>query len=118
MSDIGVKCSLFECDYFSILRLCLRKLAYLETLWTTIQRKMFNEEKARAPRKTRLNTPILKCKMREVKLTMAKDPVCGMMVDEKTAKFKSQYRAKTYYFCAQGCKITFDKNPAKFTASQ
>jgi len=49
---------------------------------------------------------------------MVEDPVCGMRVDEKTTKFKSQYRGKTYYFCAQGCKITFDKNPAKFTASQ
>ena len=26
---------------------------------------------------------------------MAKDPVCGMMVDEKTAKSKSQHRGKT-----------------------
>jgi len=46
---------------------------------------------------------------------MAKDPVCGMMVDEKTAKFKSDYMGKTYYFCAASCKSTFDKNPTKFT---
>lgn len=45
---------------------------------------------------------------------MAKDPVCGMMVDEKTAKFKSDYQDKTYYFCAASCKATFDKSPAKF----
>ena len=45
---------------------------------------------------------------------MAKDPVCGMMVDEKTAKLKSDYNGKTYYFCAPSCKTTFDKNPAKF----
>jgi YHS domain-containing protein len=45
---------------------------------------------------------------------MAKDPICGMMVDEKTAKFKSDYQGKTYYFCAASCKSTFDKNPAKF----
>ncbi len=49
---------------------------------------------------------------------MVKDPICGMMVDEKTAKFKSQYRGKTYYFCAQSCKITFDKNPSKFVSEQ
>jgi YHS domain-containing protein len=48
---------------------------------------------------------------------MVKDPVCGMMVDEKTAKIKSQYRGKTYYFCAQGCKITFDKNPGKYASA-
>jgi len=46
---------------------------------------------------------------------MAKDPVCGMMVNEKTAKFKSEVGGKTYYFCAASCKATFDKNPAKFT---
>ena len=46
---------------------------------------------------------------------MAKDPVCGMMVDEKKAKFKSDFNGKTYYFCAPQCKATFDKEPAKFT---
>jgi YHS domain-containing protein len=45
---------------------------------------------------------------------MAKDLVCGMMVDEKKAKFKSDYNGKTYYFCAASCKTTFDKNPTKF----
>jgi len=49
---------------------------------------------------------------------MAKDPVCGMTVDEKTAKFKSQYRGKAYYFCAQSCKITFDKDPARYIVEQ
>ena len=48
---------------------------------------------------------------------MAKDPVCGMMVDEKKAKFKSDYEDKTYYFCAATCKSTFDKNPAKFASA-
>ncbi len=48
---------------------------------------------------------------------MAKDPVCGMMVDEKKAKFKSDYNGKTYYFCAPSCKTTFDKAPAKYAGS-
>lgn len=48
---------------------------------------------------------------------MAKDPVCNMMVDEKTAKYKSDYQGKTYYFCAASCKATFEKNPAKYTKS-
>jgi YHS domain-containing protein len=47
-------------------------------------------------------------------MNMAKDPVCGMMVDEKKAKFKSDYNGKTYYFCAPSCKATFDKSPSKF----
>jgi YHS domain-containing protein len=49
---------------------------------------------------------------------MAKDPICGMTVDEKTAKFKSDYMGKTYYFCAASCKTTFDKNPVKFAGGK
>ena len=47
-------------------------------------------------------------------MNMAKDPICGMMVDEKKAKFKSDYNGKTFYFCAASCKATFDKNPEKY----
>ncbi len=45
---------------------------------------------------------------------MAKDPVCGMECDEKKAFGKSEYKGKTYYFCAHGCKKAFDENPAKY----
>lgn len=45
---------------------------------------------------------------------MAKDPVCGMEVDEKTAAGKSEYQGKTYYFCAPGCKQAFDKEPDRY----
>jgi len=45
---------------------------------------------------------------------MQKDPICGMMVDEKTAKLKSEHEGKTFYFCSSGCKNTFDKDPHKF----
>jgi len=49
---------------------------------------------------------------------MAKDPVCGMNVDEKTAKFKSEHMDKSYYFCNQSCKTTFDKNPMKYARGE
>lgn len=45
---------------------------------------------------------------------MAVDPVCGMTVDEKKAKWKSEHKGKPYYFCAAGCKTAFDKNPEKY----
>ncbi len=45
---------------------------------------------------------------------MAKDPICGMSVDEKTARFTSEYEGQTYYFCASGCKRTFDAKPEQF----
>ena len=46
-------------------------------------------------------------------INLAKDPVCGMEVDEKT-KFKSWHMQKTYYFCDRPCKVAFDKNPMKY----
>ncbi len=45
----------------------------------------------------------------------AKDPVCGMEVDEKKAPAKSEHMGKTYYFCSPGCKKAFDESPAKYT---
>jgi len=48
---------------------------------------------------------------------MIKDPVCGMSVDEKRARFKSEYMDKTYYFCSQSDKASFDKNPMKYVNS-
>jgi YHS domain-containing protein len=45
---------------------------------------------------------------------MAIDPICGMTVDPKTAKYRSEYRGKTYYFCAPGCKKRFDSDPERF----
>ena len=45
---------------------------------------------------------------------MAIDPVCKMEVDEKMAKWKTTYGGKEYFFCAPGCKKTFEKNPSKF----
>lgn len=64
---------------------------------------------------------------------MAKDPVCvresnslkslrltefilnpGMDVDEDDAKFETEYKGKTYYFCAPGCKKLFEDDPEKY----
>ena len=45
-----------------------------------------------------------------------KDPVCGMMVDDQTAAARSTYQGRTYFFCSQDCKDTFDANPSKYTA--
>jgi YHS domain-containing protein len=45
---------------------------------------------------------------------MAKDPVCGMQVDEQQAVGKSEYQGQTYYFCSAGCKRQFDQNPERY----
>ena len=50
----------------------------------------------------------------ERRCVMAKDPICGMDVDEKKAAGNSEHKGKTYYFCAPGCKKEFDGNPDKY----
>jgi len=49
---------------------------------------------------------------------MAKDPVCGMDIDPKTAAGKSEYKGQTYYFCSLGCKRAFDKEPQKYVGHE
>jgi len=45
---------------------------------------------------------------------MVLDVVCKMDIDEKTSKWKSEYKGKTYYFCAPMCKQKFDRNSEKY----
>ncbi|HET6446200.1 MAG TPA: YHS domain-containing protein [candidate division Zixibacteria bacterium] len=45
---------------------------------------------------------------------MATDPVCHMEVDEKTAQWTSEFNGQVYYFCAPGCKASFDRDPEKY----
>jgi YHS domain-containing protein len=49
---------------------------------------------------------------------MAMDPVCNMEVDEATAKWTSEYEGQTYYFCAPGCKASFDEDPEKYLGAE
>ncbi len=49
---------------------------------------------------------------------MAKDPVCGMTIDEKKAAATSDYKGRTYYFCAPGCKKAFDAQPEKYVSER
>jgi xanthine dehydrogenase accessory factor len=65
--------------------------------------------KATQPEKAGMGAPTI---------TSSKDPVCGMMVDESEAKYFSEYRGKTYYFCCAGCKQAFEKQPEAYRDSQ
>jgi len=47
---------------------------------------------------------------------MAIDPVCGMEVEVSSARWISEHSGETYYFCAPGCKATFDRTPAEFVS--
>jgi len=37
-----------------------------------------------------------------------------MDIDPDTAAGTSEYKGQTYYFCAPGCKASFDKDPEKY----
>lgn len=51
---------------------------------------------------------------------IAKDPVCGMLVDKRTAKFTISKVANEdvgpYYFCSATCKTVFEEDPHKYGA--
>ncbi len=49
---------------------------------------------------------------------MARDPVCGMEVEESQAAGKSEYQGRPYYFCSEECKEQFDKSPERFVGRQ
>jgi YHS domain-containing protein len=53
--------------------------------------------------------------------SMAKtlDPICDMVVDIEEQRGRGltlEHEGTTYAFCAPGCKRTFEKDPAKYTA--
>jgi len=43
-----------------------------------------------------------------------RDPVCGAVLDENTAKFKISYEGETFHFCSLVCKKRFKRQPTKF----
>ncbi|HVC00546.1 MAG TPA: YHS domain-containing protein [Candidatus Dormibacteraeota bacterium] len=49
--------------------------------------------------------------------SQAKDPVCGMTVDPKSAAGQYQYGNKTYYFCCAHCLKKFQADPGKYASA-
>src|ERR1022692_3203796 len=47
----------------------------------------------------------------------AKDPVCGMDVNPATARYKTPYHGKEYFFCCAGCLQKFQANPEKILST-
>lgn len=43
----------------------------------------------------------------------ATDPVCGMAVEKFTATASTEHEGRTYYFCSEGCRQTFEWEPEK-----
>lgn len=49
---------------------------------------------------------------------MAKDPVCGMDVEEKNAKWTTDHNGQKYYFCSLHDKREFDGDPEKYASKE
>jgi len=45
---------------------------------------------------------------------MAKDPVCGIKIDEEQVHQRTLYMGESYVFCSQDCKAQFKSNPEKY----
>lgn len=50
--------------------------------------------------------------------TLVIDPVCGQVVDANFVQYRSRHGGKTYHFCCEHCKRTFDEDPERFTVSE
>jgi xanthine dehydrogenase accessory factor len=44
----------------------------------------------------------------------ALDPVCGMIVEIATARHRSVYESRDFYFCCPACKRLFERNPQEY----
>jgi xanthine dehydrogenase accessory factor len=44
----------------------------------------------------------------------AVDPICGMTVTADESSRPFEYEGVTYYFCAPGCRVTFEKDPSAY----
>lgn len=47
---------------------------------------------------------------------MAKDPVCGMQIEEADAVGSVEHEGTTYYFCSEDCKSEFEADPAAYAS--
>jgi len=48
-------------------------------------------------------------------MTMPRDPVCGMLVDEDTP-YSVEYDDETYYFCSASCAQEFEENAEDYVS--
>ena len=45
------------------------------------------------------------------------NPVCKIPVQKSTAKHVLEYEGEKVYFCCDGCKVSFEKDPAMYMVS-
>jgi len=52
--------------------------------------------------------------MEKAKADLAKDPVCGMMVDPRRAAGREEHDGRTFHFCSKGCNERFRADPHRY----
>ena len=53
----------------------------------------------------------------EAEESMARDPVCGMSVEEVSGTAHTQFEGKKYYFCSDECQREFEAEPEGYVES-
>ncbi len=49
---------------------------------------------------------------------MARDPICGMEVNESQAAAVLEHGGRKFYFCALSCYDAFEKDPDKYVSAK
>jgi xanthine dehydrogenase accessory factor len=44
------------------------------------------------------------------------NPVCGIAVSKRDPRHVETFEGESYYFCCDGCWVTFRQNPVKYAA--
>jgi xanthine dehydrogenase accessory factor len=74
-----------------------------------VQMRAAGEFRVSAAPKTSLNV---------IKPAEVIDLVCGMTVTAEKSNRPYEYEGTTYYFCAPGCRASFEKNPTAYLAQE
>ena len=62
--------------------------------------------------------PATKVSLNVLKPAEVIDLVCGMTVTAEKSNRPFDYEGTTYYFCAPGCRASFEKNPTAYLAQE
>jgi xanthine dehydrogenase accessory factor len=85
----------------------------LSILAEILQVRRHRQEQAKGDAPSLQPGPIME-QVEQAEQLEAIDLVCGMTVEIATARHKSEYNGQIYYFCAPGCKRSFEKDPHKY----
>lgn len=50
-------------------------------------------------------------------MNQVRDPVCGMMIDQDTAKARATHDGGEVYFCSEECRRAFERHERPYTVT-